>query len=71
MPHCGGCGWGVRTTMRGVVDYRYLAINTSSSTPIANTYIVFVTKMQKRQTPKKRFALLENDITTFELASEH
>jgi hypothetical protein len=44
---------------RGVVDYRYLAINTGSSISILITYIVFVTKMQKRQTLDKGFALIE------------
>jgi hypothetical protein len=39
---------------------------TGSSISISSTYIVFVTKMQKRQTPEKGFALFKNDITTFE-----
>jgi len=41
----------------------YLAILTGSNISILITYIVFVTKMQKRQTPEKGFALLKNDIT--------
>jgi hypothetical protein len=45
------------------LTYRYLAINTGSSISILITYIVFVTKLQKRQTPEKGFALFENDIT--------
>jgi hypothetical protein len=48
----------------GVVDCRYLAINTSSSTSISITYILFPTKLQKRQTLEKGSALFKNDITT-------
>jgi hypothetical protein len=47
-----------------VFDYRYLASTTGSNISILITYIVFVTKMQKRQTPEKGFALFKNDITT-------
>ena len=47
-----------------MVDYRYLAINTDSSTSSSNTYIVFVTKLQKRQILRNGFALFKNDITT-------
>ena len=43
----------------GGADYRYLAINTGSSFSILITYIVFVTKMQKRQPPEKGFTLIE------------
>jgi hypothetical protein len=50
----------------GGVDYRYLAISTSSSIYIFFTDILFLTKLQKRQPLEKGFALLENDITTFE-----
>jgi len=39
--------------------YRYLAINTGSNTFISITYIVFVTKMQKRQIPLEEFALIK------------
>jgi hypothetical protein len=46
-----------------VLDSRYLAINTGSSISTSITYIVFVTKMQKRQTLDKGFALLKYDIT--------
>jgi len=42
----------------------YLAKTTSLDQLIPITYIVFVTKMQKRQTPEKGFALFKNDITT-------
>jgi len=45
------------------------AKSTSSTISISSTYIVFLTKMQKRQITEKGFALIENDITTFELAS--
>ena len=50
----------------GGVDYMYLAINTGLNISILITYIVFVTKLQKRQTHEKGFALFKNDITTFE-----
>jgi hypothetical protein len=46
-------------------NFRYLAIKTGSSISISITYIAFVTKMQKKQTQKRRFALIENDITGF------
>jgi hypothetical protein len=48
----------------GVLDYRYLAILTGSSLSTSSTYILFLTKMQKRQTLEKEFALFKNDITT-------
>jgi len=41
-----------------VVDYMYLAILTGSNTSHSSTYIVFVAKMQKRQTLEKGFALI-------------
>ena len=44
---------------KGIADYIYLAINTGSNISILITYIVFVTKMQKRQIPEKGFALIE------------
>jgi len=44
---------------KGVVNYRYLAINTTWNGLIWIAYIVFVTKMQKRQTLEKGFALIE------------
>jgi hypothetical protein len=45
-----------------------LAINTGSNISILITYILFLTKLQKRQIPQKEFALLKNDITTSEPA---
>ena len=42
----------------------HLAINTGLSISISITYILFLTKMQKRQTLEKEFALFKNDITT-------
>jgi hypothetical protein len=36
-----------------------LAINTGSNISTSSTYILFLTKMQKRQTPEKGFALFE------------
>jgi hypothetical protein len=71
MSHCGGSGWGVLMKKRDVLDYRFLAINTGSSISISVTYIVFVTKMQKRQIPEKGFAPIENDITGSELALKY
>ena len=49
---------------RGRRDYRYLAINTGSSISTSSTYIVFLTKLQKGESPRKGFALFKNDITT-------
>ena len=49
---------------RDEVDYIYLASTTGLGISISITYILFLTKMQKRQTPAKGFALFENDITT-------
>jgi len=46
----------------------FLAKSKSQSISIFSTYIVFLTKMQKRQTLEKGSALFKNDITTFELA---
>ena len=40
-----------------------LASTTGSSTSISITYILFLTKLQKRQTRWNGFALLKNDIT--------
>jgi len=50
--------------MKAVND-KYLAINTGSSISTSSTYILFLTKMQKRQTLSNGFAFLENDITGF------
>jgi hypothetical protein len=54
---------------RDVVDYRYLAISTSSSISISITYILFLTNLQKRQTLEKGLPILENDITTSDSVS--
>ncbi len=48
---------------KGFAKYRYLAKTTGSSILHSSTYIVFLTKMQKRQIPENGFALLKNDIT--------
>jgi len=37
---------------------RYLAKTARSNTVIKSSYILFLTKMQKRQSPKMRFAFL-------------
>jgi len=44
---------------REVLDSRYLAKITGPSTSISITYIVFLTKLQKRQTQRNGFALIE------------
>jgi hypothetical protein len=41
------------------INKGYLTIITGSSTSISSIYIVFVTKMQKRQIPLEEFALIE------------
>jgi hypothetical protein len=45
--------------------YRYLASTTGSSTSIPSTYIVFLTKMQKKQIPEKGFAPIEKRYHNF------
>ena len=62
MSHCGGSGWGVLMKKRDVLDYRFLAKTTSLDQLIPITYILFLTKLQKKTNPRKRFALLKNDI---------
>ena len=42
-----------------VVDYRLLAKTKGQSISVSITYIAFLTKLQKRQVPEKRFALIE------------
>jgi hypothetical protein len=49
----------------GKSKLRLLAINTGLNISILITYILFLTEMQKRQTPEKGFALFKNDITGF------
>jgi hypothetical protein len=44
---------------RDVVDYRYLAKTKGQSISILSTYILFLTKMQKGQTPRKRICPIE------------
>jgi len=51
---------------RGVYDYRFLASTAGLSISISITYILFLTKLQKRQTLEKEFALFKNDITSSE-----
>ena len=47
----GGMDWKDNSMgMRSVLDYRFLAKTTGSSTSISSTYILFLTEMQKRQT---------------------
>jgi hypothetical protein len=47
---------------------RYLAKTTGSSISTSITYILFLTKMQKKQTTQKGFALFKNNITGSEPA---
>ena len=63
MPHSDIEWWNESMEWNDVVDYMYLAINTTWNDLIWITYIVFVTEMQKRQTQRNKFALFENDIT--------
>ena len=43
-----------------------LAITADPSIPISSTYILFLTKLQKKANPRKKdLPLLENDITSF------
>ena len=48
--------WNRNRGKGGVVDYRFLASTTGSSISISVTYILFLTEMQKRQTPQNGFA---------------
>jgi hypothetical protein len=57
----------VKVYNRNHKKYRYLAKTTGSSILHSITYILFITKMQKRQIPQKEFALFKNDITGSEL----
>ena len=50
--------------MRWYVDYKLLAITSGFSISIKSSYIVFLTKMQKRQTPQKEFAFLISENTS-------
>jgi hypothetical protein len=48
-----------------VANYMYLAKTTGPSTSISNTYILFLTKLQKKGKPSKNdLPKLENDIST-------
>jgi hypothetical protein len=53
MVHCGIDWWEESMELSDVIDYRYLAISTSSSTSISSTYILFLTKLQKKANPAK------------------
>jgi len=41
--------------MRGVADYMYLASMTIRNQSLLITYIVFVTKLQKKANPRKKY----------------
>jgi hypothetical protein len=56
---CGIGDWNESVGKSDVADYRFLAKTAGPSISISNTYIVFYTKLQKRQTPENRFALYE------------
>ena len=61
---CGGNVWEYFDGEKeGVIDYMYLAISAGINISISVTYILFLTEMQKRQTPENGFAFLKNDIT--------
>jgi len=62
MPLCDSIVCYVSMGRSDAVDYRYLAKTKGQSISIASTYIVFVTKMQKRQTSERSLPLLKNDI---------
>ena len=62
MSHCGSGGWGKSIEKEGCVDYRYLAIITGSSISTSITYIVFLTKLQKGESPRKGFALFSQHL---------
>jgi hypothetical protein len=49
----------------GEGNYWYLAMSAGFSTSIKSSYILCLTKMQKRQTPKMRFAFLISGNTKF------
>ena len=67
---CGIDWWDESIEIRGGRDYRFLASTAGLSISISITYILFLTKLQKRQTLEKEFALLKNDITDFLPAPE-
>jgi hypothetical protein len=50
-----GIGWRIEGD-KDFAKYRYLAKTKGQSISISSTYIVFVTKMQKRQTLSNGFA---------------
>jgi len=58
MPLCGIDCRNESMELSDVVDYRYLASTTGSSISISITYILFLTKLQKKQIPEKGFALI-------------
>ena len=59
MAQCGIDCWKELMETWGVVDLRYLAINTGSSISISSTYIVFLTEMQKGRIPGKGSTLIK------------
>jgi len=44
---------------KGVVDYIDLASTTGSNISISNTYILFLTKLQKKANPQKKICPIE------------
>ena len=52
------------------LSWNIFAKTKGQSISISSTYILFLTKLQKRQTQWNGFALIKNDITNFESASK-
>ncbi len=63
IPHYDSYDWNGSMERRDVVDYRFLSKTTTRNQFMLITYILFLTKLQKRQTRWNGFALLKNDIT--------
>jgi hypothetical protein len=56
---CGIKWWDESMKKRDVLDSRYLAKSTSSNISISITYIVFLTKLQKKANSEKGFSQIE------------
>jgi hypothetical protein len=56
---CGIDWWDISMEKKEGRNYRYLAKSTTWNQFLLIAYIVFLTKLQKRQIPEKRFALIK------------
>jgi hypothetical protein len=65
MTHCGINRWDESIEKKRVVDYMYLAKTAGPSTSIFSTYILFLTKLQKKQIPLEKFPLMISENTMF------